>query len=172
MNLPTSTHALHFHQWWTYFGNFDSNKRKLIDCAYEYYLEYPMKAELKIVCSGYLIPKEDAWENSQNVLVSLRFSYHHFNRRRKQEDNSSYILGLELWIWFICCVNEWHWCVCTTSAILCNILKNEIEKSLHKAWDRGKHTVPSCPWTCKRPWRETMPKPIEGSHSHWVRLTK
>ena len=36
-----------------------SNKRKFIDCAYEYYLEHPMKAELAIVCSGYFIPKED-----------------------------------------------------------------------------------------------------------------
>ena len=40
-----------------------SSKRKLIDCAYDYYLEHPMKAKLTIVCSGYLIPKEDTWEN-------------------------------------------------------------------------------------------------------------
>ena len=45
-------------------------RRKPIDCACEYYLEHPMKAELKIVCSGYLIPKEDKWENrSANSLA-------------------------------------------------------------------------------------------------------
>ena len=44
-------------------GESDSNKRKLIDCAYEYYLEHPMNAELTIVCRVYLIPKEDTWEN-------------------------------------------------------------------------------------------------------------
>ena len=42
-----------------------SNKRKFIDCAYEYYLEHPMKANLTIVYSGYLLPKEDTWENRQ-----------------------------------------------------------------------------------------------------------
>ena len=45
------------------FWESDSNKRKLMDCAYEYYLEHPMKAELTIVCSGYLIPKKDTSEN-------------------------------------------------------------------------------------------------------------
>ena len=70
------------------FWESDSNKRKLTDCASEYYLEHPMKAELTIVCSGYLILK-DTWENrpaksSGNVLVALRFSHHHFNRKRKQ----------------------------------------------------------------------------------------
>ena len=45
------------------FWESDSNKRKLIDCAYEYYLEHPIKAGLTIVCSGYLIPKVDTWEN-------------------------------------------------------------------------------------------------------------
>ena len=53
---------------------------------------------------------------------------------------------------------------------LCNILKNQIEKSLIKDWD--KHTVPYCPWTCKHLWRETVPKPIESSHIHWVQLAK
>ena len=57
MNLLTSTHALHCT------SVNDSYKRKFIDCAYEYYLEHSMKAELMIVCSGYLIPKEDTWEN-------------------------------------------------------------------------------------------------------------
>ena len=71
------------------FWKSDSNKRKLIDCAYEYYLEHPIKAEHTILCSGYLFQKmisgkivqQSLW---QNVLVALRFSYHHFNRRRKQ----------------------------------------------------------------------------------------
>ena len=26
--------------------------------------------------------------------------------------------------------------------------------------------------TCKHPWKETVPKPIGNSHSHWVRLPK
>ena len=71
------------------FWESDSNKRKVIKFTYEYYLEHPMKSDLTIVSSGYLIPKEDTWENSpgilcQNVLVPLRFSYHHFNSRQKQ----------------------------------------------------------------------------------------
>ena len=60
MNLPTSTHALHFHQWWINFWESNSNERKLTDCPYEYYLEQPMKSEFTIVCNGYLIPKDDA----------------------------------------------------------------------------------------------------------------
>ena len=49
-----------------------------------------------------------------------------------------------------------------------DILNNGIEKPVHKDWDRDNHTVPSYPWICKHPWGETMPKPIESSHSHWV----
>ena len=60
MNLPTSTHALHFHQWWIDFGNPIQTKENLTDCPYEYYLEQPMKSEFTIVCNGYLIPKDDA----------------------------------------------------------------------------------------------------------------
>ena len=37
----------------------NSNKRKLVDCAYEYYLEHPVKAELTIGYSKYPIPKAD-----------------------------------------------------------------------------------------------------------------
>ena len=46
----------------------DSSNRKLIDCAYEYYLEHPIKAKLTLVCSGYLIPKEDTWKTGQQSL--------------------------------------------------------------------------------------------------------
>ena len=38
-------------------------KQKKSYCAYEYYLEHPVKAEVTIVCSRYLISKEDTWEN-------------------------------------------------------------------------------------------------------------
>ena len=39
------------------FWESNSNKRKLIDSAFEYYLEDPIKTELKIVYSEYPIPK-------------------------------------------------------------------------------------------------------------------
>ena len=45
-----------------------------MDCAYENYLEHPMKAELTIVCSGYLIPKEDTWENRSAEFSAECFS--------------------------------------------------------------------------------------------------
>ena len=39
------------------FWESNSKKRKLIDSAFEYYLEHPMKTELAIVYSEYPIPK-------------------------------------------------------------------------------------------------------------------
>ena len=54
MNLSTSTHALHFRHWWIHIWNSIQTKE---NCAYEYYLEHPMKAELTTVCSGYIIPE-------------------------------------------------------------------------------------------------------------------
>ena len=56
------------------FWKSNSNKRKLIDCAYEYYLKHPMKAELTIVCGGYLIPKEDTWGNRPGKSSAECFS--------------------------------------------------------------------------------------------------
>ena len=38
-------------------------QKKLIDCAFEYYLKHQMKDKLTIVRSGYPVPKEDTWEN-------------------------------------------------------------------------------------------------------------
>ena len=43
------------------FWESDVNKRKLIDCAYEYYQDHPIRRELTIVCSGYFVPTDDKW---------------------------------------------------------------------------------------------------------------
>ena len=139
MNLPTSTHALHFHQWWIDFGNPIQTKENF---PYEYYLEQPMKAELFEMDTSF-----------RKMMHRKLATISSIGDESRYEDNSSFILGFELWIWFICCVNQWHWCVGTTSATLSEIFTYKIEKSLHKDWDIDEHTVPSCSWTCKDPWR-------------------
>ena len=152
------------------FWKFNSNKGRLIDCAYEYYLEDPVKAELIIACSVYLIPEKDTLENRPTKSSTLCFSRIEIqlpSLQQQMEADMRIIPHLHWTLNFeydsICYVGKWH-CVNTISEILCNIINNGIEKSLHK----DKYTLPSCPWTCKHPWRETMLKSIESLHSHWV----
>ena len=56
------------------FWESDSNKRKFIDCAYEYYLQHPIKVELTIVYSNYLIPKEGTLVNKPAMSSAECFS--------------------------------------------------------------------------------------------------
>ena len=52
------------------FWESESNKRKLIDCAYEYYQSHPISESLNVVCSGYLNSSDDIREaksSSDNI---------------------------------------------------------------------------------------------------------
>ena len=135
----------------------------------------------------------------QNILVVLRFSYHHFYRRREQIwGNSSFILSPELWIWFVCCVNKWHWCVKIIPHLYW-ALNFEYDSFVMLTDDVLITLLPCCAiflriklknlcteiGTGTSTWyhpvhelanvlgeREAVLKPIENSHSHWVRLAK
>ena len=147
------------------FWEFDSNKRKLIDFAYEYYLEHPMKAELAIVCSGYLIPKEDTWENRPAKSSAECFSSIEIQLPSLQQETEADMRIIPYLYWAL--DFEYNSLVVLTNgsdvlvlllrycAIFLRMkLKNlyikigtgtNIEESLHKDWDRDKYMVPSCP---------------------------
>ena len=64
---PTTTLPSMMEKFW----ESESNKSKLVSCAYDYYLAHPLKQFYEIVCSGYL--KQD--EEIRNKNIYLRRTY-------------------------------------------------------------------------------------------------
>ena len=137
-----------------------------------------MEAELTIMCSGYLIPKEDTWENrlakSTECFSSIEIQPPSLQQETEADMKiiPQFILGLNFeYDSVVVLTNDTD--VLVLLLRYCAIFFIMKLKNLYiKIWDRDKHTVPSCPLTCKHPLRETMLKPIESSHNHWVRLAK